>query len=157
MHPVSSYSSVHPSGCTHHEFSVHPSGCTHHEFSVHASGCTHEFSVHPSTCTHDLSDHPSDCTHEFSLCIRQPVRMHRLHLDEIHTTFSDQRLVSVSKPQEGFLCCVCFNSLFTQATYAQDRLRHVYHMKIKKFCLAAVFSTRSVSFRILGSVFRLHL
>ena len=141
---------MHPSVCTHH-FSDHPSDRTH-QFSVHPSACTHHFLINHQIvltnflCTRQLvhiillithqnilfSDHPSDCIHEFSLCIR-------LRLDEVHTTFSDQRLVSISKPQERFLCKVCFDSLFTQATCTQDRLRHVYHMKIISFRLTADF------------------
>ena len=60
--------------------------------------------------------HPSARTHG----------IHRLRLDEVHTTFSDQRLVSIAKPQEGFLCRMCLNSVFTQTTYTQDRFRHVH-------------------------------
>ena len=53
-------------------------------------------------------------------------------LDEVHTTFSDERLVSIAGPLEGFLQ-MCVNSLFAQATYTQDRLRHVHHMEIIPF------------------------
>ena len=78
-------------------------------------------------------------------------------LDEVHTTFSDERLVSITKPQERFLRQVCLNSLLTQATYTQDRLRHVHHKEIIPFPSDRQFSTRSVAFRIPGAVFRWHL
>ena len=63
--------------------------------------------------------------------------VHRLCPDEVHTTFFDLRLVSITILQEGFLCLVCLNFLFTQATYTQDRLRHVHHTEIKPFRLTA--------------------
>ena len=120
MHPSSCTHqfSDHPSDCT-PEFSVHPSACTP-EFSVHPSACTHEFSVRPSSRTHHFL-----ITHQIALtsckCARRLVHIiflitrqvvltsflcasissyaciHRLRLDEVHTTFSDQRLVSISK------------------------------------------------------------
>ena len=62
-----------------------------------------------------------------------------LRLDEVHTTFSDQRLMFIAKPQEGFLCKRCLSSVFTQTTHTQDRFRHVHHMKIVPFRLTANF------------------
>ena len=47
--------------------------------------------------------------------------------------------MSITKPQEGFLCQMCLNSVFTQTTYTQDRFRHVHHMEIVPFRLTTNF------------------
>ena len=151
--------SENPSACSHqfsedlsactHRFSENPSACTH-RFSENPSACTHRFSENPSACPHQFSENPSTCTHQFSenpqlvrisfLCasISWYTCVHCLRLDEVHNTFSDQRLVSITKPQEGFLCEMCLNSVFTQTTYTQDRFRHV-HMEIIPLRLTANF------------------
>ena len=62
-------------------------------FSCIHSARTHEFCfVNPSARTHGFSD--SSLCHGFD-CI------HSLRLDEVHSTFSDQWLMSTTKPQEG--------------------------------------------------------
>ena len=84
------------------------------------------------------------------LRIRQPVRInflcasissftcvYCLHLDEVHTACSNQRLMFISKPPQ-FLCKMCLCSVFTQTTRTQDRFRHVYHMKIVLFRLTTI-------------------
>ena len=50
---------------------------------------------------------------------------------------------------------VCLNSLFTEATYTQYRLRHVHHMEIMSFRLDRKFSSKSVAFRTPGPSFPL--
>ena len=74
--------------------------------------------------------HPSARTHAYTVCALTKYTP---------TTFSDQRLVSITKPQEGFLCQMCVNSVFTQTTYTQDKFRHVHHMEIVPFRLTANF------------------
>ena len=61
--------------------------------------------------------------------------MNDLRLDEVHTTFLDQWLVSFAVLQKGLLRDVCFDSVFAQATDTQDRLCHVYHMELISFQL----------------------
>ena len=95
--------------------------------------------MHPLVHITFLISHQIVLTSFICASISSHACIHRLRLDEVHTTFSDQRLVSISKPQEGLLCQVCFNSLFTQATYTQDRLRHVHQMKIISFRQTAHF------------------
>ena len=64
-----------------------------------------------------LRIHPIVLTSFLCASISSYACIHHLRLDEVHTTFSDQRLVSITKPQEGFLCQMCLNSVFTQTTY----------------------------------------
>ena len=51
--------------------------------------------------------------------------MNDLGLDEVHTTFLDQWLVSFAMLQEVLPYEVCFNSIFAQVTDTQDRFCHV--------------------------------
>ena len=110
-----------------------------HQFSENPSACMHQFSENSSACTHQLLENPSACTHFFFASISSYTCVHRVRFDEVHTTFSDRRLVSITKPQEGFLCKMCLNSVFTQTTYTQDRFRHVHHMEIIPFRLTENF------------------
>ena len=47
--------------------------------------------------------------------------------------------MSITKPQEGLLCKMRLDSLFTQVTHTQDWFRHVNHMKIVSFRLTSNF------------------
>ena len=68
--------------------------------------------------------HSTDCSLHF---------MNDLGLDEVHTTFLDQWLVSFAMLQEVLPHEVCFNSIFAQVTDTQDRFCHVWHMKLISF------------------------
>ena len=131
----------------------------------------------PSAYTHDFCT-PSARTHDFSIrqlvrmifLIRQLVRIFPvICLVSCHSTaftvcaltkYTPPFLINSSCPspklREGFLCQVCLNSVFTQPTYTQDRLRHVHHMEIIPCSSDCKFSTRSVAFRVLGAVFFWH-
>ena len=68
--------------------------------------------------------HSLHCTLDF---------MNDLRLDEVHTTFLDQWLVSFAMLQKGLLRDVCYDSVFAQTTDTQDRLCRVYHMELVSF------------------------
>ena len=69
--------------------------------------------------------HSLHCTLDF---------MNDLRLDEVHTTFLDQWLVSFAMLQKkGLLREVCYDSVFAQITDTQDRLCRVYHMVLVSF------------------------
>ena len=79
--------------------------------------------------------------------------MNDLRLDEVHTTFLDQWLVSLAMLQEGLTRELCFNSVFAQVTDPQARFCHVYHMELISFQTISNYQTRFVAFGNLGLFF----
>ena len=67
--------------------------------------------------------------------------MNALRLDEVHTTFPDQWVVSFALLQEKVCLarCVSLNFVFARFSDTQDRFRHVHHMELTYFQQIAEF------------------
>ena len=118
--------------CT-HRFCESP-GCTHRfcEFCM-SPGCTHDF-CEAHVPTHHFC---ATRTHDFTDLCRITASTAPLTSDTIFvlTKWTPPLLTSGSCVSPTLFYEMCFDSVFTQVTDAQDWFRHIYHMEIVWFRL----------------------